>query len=113
MHYFYFFRILLKFVIEELKNDEFPFLYSLALQLYGTWMEETKSEAANDIIRKYFYKVKTKVIIFLSNFKNKLILMCDLRIFDTATNFGTLSIMDKTAVGMKQKTCRKKLCFRN
>lgn len=49
---------MLKFVVEELdKSYEYPFLHSLALQLYGSWMEETKSETANDIIKKYFQKV--------------------------------------------------------
>ncbi|XP_060874698.1 serine-protein kinase ATM isoform X2 [Metopolophium dirhodum] len=49
-------RVLLKNVVEELENCEYPFLHSLALQLYGSWMEETKSETSNDIIRKYFQK---------------------------------------------------------
>lgn len=49
-------RVLLKCVVEELENCEYPFLFSLALQLYGSWMEETKSETSNDIIRKYFQK---------------------------------------------------------
>lgn len=51
-------RVLLKFVVEELDKYEYPFLQSLALQLYGSWMEETKSETANEIIKKYFQKVK-------------------------------------------------------
>uniref|UniRef100_A0A2H8TWI9 non-specific serine/threonine protein kinase n=2 Tax=Melanaphis sacchari TaxID=742174 RepID=A0A2H8TWI9_9HEMI len=49
-------RILLKSVVEELETHDYPFLHSLALQLYGSWMEETKSETSNDIIRKYFQK---------------------------------------------------------
>jgi len=52
-----FFRVLLKCVVEELDNYDYPFLHSLALQLYGSWMEETKSETSCDIIRKYFQKV--------------------------------------------------------
>lgn len=55
-----FFRVLLKSVVEELDNYEYPFLHSLALQLYGSWIEETKSEPASDVIRKYFQKVKDK-----------------------------------------------------
>lgn len=52
---------MLKYVVEELDNYEWPFLHSLALQLYGSWMKETKSETASDIIKKYFQKViKTK-----------------------------------------------------
>ncbi|KAE9539511.1 hypothetical protein AGLY_004763 [Aphis glycines] len=49
-------RVLLKCVVEELDNYDYPFLHSLALQLYGSWMEETKSETSCDIIRKYFQK---------------------------------------------------------
>lgn len=57
----------MKFVVEELDNNyEYPFLHSLALQLYGSWIEETKSETANSIIKKYFQKV----IIFLINIYN-------------------------------------------
>ncbi|VVC40821.1 Hypothetical protein CINCED_3A017263 [Cinara cedri] len=49
-------KVLLKSVVEELYNYEYPLLHSLALQLYGSWIEETKSEPASDIIRKYFQK---------------------------------------------------------
>ncbi|XP_026809071.1 serine-protein kinase ATM isoform X1 [Rhopalosiphum maidis] len=54
-------RVLLKCVVEELENYDYPFLHSLALQLYGSWMEETKSETSNDIIRKYFQKSINKI----------------------------------------------------
>ncbi|XP_050425429.1 serine-protein kinase ATM isoform X2 [Adelges cooleyi] len=49
-------RVLLKYVVEELENYEYPFLNSLALQLYGSWIEETKSENISNIIKRYFEK---------------------------------------------------------
>ncbi|XP_050523942.1 serine-protein kinase ATM isoform X2 [Daktulosphaira vitifoliae] len=49
-------RVLLKHVVEELDNYEYTYLNSLALQLYGSWIEETKSENAHCIIKNYFQK---------------------------------------------------------
>lgn len=65
----FFFRVLLKFVVGELDNCEYPLLHSLALQLYGSWMEETKSETASDIIQKYFQKVKISIFNYFFKIK--------------------------------------------